>query len=62
MARRTTTIGIGAFGNWTDHGEHLKYTYRRIRSQQMTLTEDAVFVIDLPPAVAPPTELEFRAS
>lgn len=47
MARRTTTIGIGAFGNWTDPGEHLKQTYRRIRNGQMTLTEDAVFVMTL---------------
>ena len=47
MSRRTTTIGIGAFGNWTDPNEHLKQTYRRIRSHQLPLTEDAVFVMTL---------------
>lgn len=47
MSRRTTTIGIGAFGNWVDPNEHLKQTYRRIRSRQLPLTEDAVFVMTL---------------
>jgi hypothetical protein len=45
MSRRTTTIGIGAFGNLIDPNEHMKQTYNRIRAQQLPLTEDAVFVL-----------------
>ena len=47
MSRRTTTIGIGSFGNWIDRNEHLKQTYNRILTRQLPLTEDAVFIMTL---------------
>ncbi len=45
--RRTTTIGIGAFGYTIDRDEHLKDTYNKIITRRLPLTEDAVFIMTL---------------
>ena len=42
--RRRTRIGIGAFGNRRDPDEHGREVLRRILSQRLPLTEDAVFL------------------
>ena len=43
-SRRKTRIGVGAFGTWREPDDHAREVLRRIHSQHLPLTEDAVFL------------------
>ena len=43
-SRRKTRIGVGAFGTWREPDAHAREVLRRILSQHLPLTEDAVFL------------------